>query len=142
MVVHNTAVKLHTAEPLPFSEYFSQRQHPQKYAKAWYRRLSEHVEYRETGSLILLAEINVTWVFVKPPTDMCEKLLVTMLPKLTLVLKILNICYRFTETIYFHRSGDYSISLYISSLHIIIESIAFVHKTYSLKLQFYQAVSF
>ena len=68
-------------------------------------------------------------------------MLVSMLPKLTLVLKILNICYRFTETIYFHRSGDYSSSLYISSLHIIIESIAFVHKTYSLKLQFYQAVS-
>ena len=68
-------------------------------------------------------------------------MLVTMLPKLTLVLKILNICYRFTETIYFLRSGDYSISLNIASLHIIIESIAFVHKTYSLKLQFYQAVS-
>ena len=54
------------------------------------RRLSE---YKETRSVILLAEINVTWVFVKPPTDLCEKLLVTMLPKLTLVLKILNICY-------------------------------------------------
>ena len=84
----------------------------------------------------------MTWVFFKPPIDFCEKMLVSMLPKLTLVLKILNICYRFTETIYFHRSGDYSISLYISSLHIIIESIAFVHNTHSLKLQFYQAVSY
>ena len=67
MAVHNTAVKLHTAELLPFSGYFSQRQHPQtinmlKHGIAGERRLSEHVEYKETESLILLAEINVTWV--------------------------------------------------------------------------------
>ena len=64
-----------------------------------------------------------------------------MLPKPTLVPKILNICHRFTETIYFLRSGDYSISLSISSLHIIIESIAFVtFATDLLKLSIFSEV--